>query len=113
MHPYFARRLLLTVPTLIGLSIVVFTLVRLLPGDAVTMLTQDYAYANDPDAMRHALGLDRPAELQYVQWLSGVLRGDLGTSLRSRTNVTDELVKRVPVTAELGGLGFVVGLLIA
>ena len=113
VHHYLARRLLLIVPTLVGLSLVVFTMVRLLPGDAVTMLTQEYAYASDADAMRRALGLDRPAALQYSLWLGGVLHGDLGTSLRSRTNVTDELRKRIPVTAELGALGLIVGLLIA
>ncbi len=113
MHVYLARRLALLVPTLIGLSIVVFALVRLLPGDAVTMLMQEYAYAKDADEMRQKLGLDRPIAVQYLDWLGDVVRGDLGTSLRSKTAVVDELAKRLPVTAELGALGLMFGLLIS
>ena len=113
MHLYLARRLLLVVPTLVGVSIVVFALVRLLPGDAVTMLLQDYAYARDADELRARLGLDRPVYVQYAEWLGGVLRGDLGTSLRSKTPVAEELANRIPVTAELGALALLIGLAIA
>lgn len=113
MHRYLARRLVLVVPTLIGLSMVVFALVRVLPGDAVTMLMQEYAYAKDADEMRQKLGLDRPIAVQYLDWLGDVVRGDLGTSLRSKTAVVDELAKRLPVTAELGALGLMFGLLIS
>src|SRR3712207_7400591 len=95
MHRYLARRVLLLVPTLVGVTIVVFALVRLLPGDAVTMLLQEYAYAKDADEMRQKLGLDRPGPVQYVEWAGGVLRGDLGTSLRSRSEEhTSELQSR-------------------
>src|SRR3954454_20431119 len=113
MHVYLARRLLLIIPTLVGVSIIVFLLVRLLPGDAVTMLLQDYAYAKDADEMRARLGLDRPIYVQYGEWLGGVVRGDLGTSLRSKTPVADELIGRLPVTAELGLMGMFFGLLVA
>jgi peptide/nickel transport system permease protein len=113
MSTYVARRLILVVPTLLGVSMVVFALVRLLPGDAVTMLMQDYAYARDADEMRARLGLDRPIPVQYMEWIGGVVRGDLGASLRSKAAVGDELLKRMPVTAELGVFGLVVGLLIA
>jgi peptide/nickel transport system permease protein len=113
MHAYLARRLLLVIPTLLGVSVVVFLLVRLLPGDAVTMLLQDYAYAKDADEMRARLGLDRPIYVQYVDWVGGVLQGDLGTSLRSKSPVAKELFGRMPVTAELGLLGMLVGLIIA
>src|SRR4051794_41881342 len=113
MQVYLARRLLLVIPTLIGVSMVVFLLVRLLPGDAVTMLLQDYAYAKDADEMRARLGLDRPIYVQYAEWMGGVLRGDLGTSLRNKSPIASDLAERLPVTAELGALGMVVGLLIA
>jgi len=113
MHVYLARRLLLVIPTLLGVSIIVFLLVRLLPGDAVTMLLQDYAYAANADEMRAKLGLDRPIYVQYVEWLGGVMRGDLGTSLRNKTPVADELINRMPVTAELGLMAMFFGLLIA
>jgi peptide/nickel transport system permease protein len=113
MHPYLARRLLLLVPTLLGVTMVVFSLVRLLPGDAVSMLLQDYAYAKDADELRARLGLDRPVHVQYVEWLGGVLRGNLGTSLRSNQPVATEIANRLPVTAELGLMAMAIGLLIA
>jgi peptide/nickel transport system permease protein len=113
MHVYLARRLLLIIPTLFGVSVIVFMLVRLLPGDAVTMLLQDYAYAANADEMRARLGLDRPVYVQYAEWLGGVLHGDLGTSLRSKTPVADEIANRLPVTAELGLMAMFFGLLVA
>jgi peptide/nickel transport system permease protein len=113
MHVYLMRRLLLVIPTLLGVSIIVFLLVRLLPGDAVTMLLQEYAYAKDADELRARLGLDRPVYVQYVEWIGGVARGDLGTSLRSKNAVAEELVNRLPVTAELGVLAMLVGLAVA
>jgi peptide/nickel transport system permease protein len=113
MQLYLARRLLLMVPTLLGVTIVVFSFVRMLPGDAVSMLLQDYNYAPDADAMRARLGLDRPIQVQYVEWLGGVLQGNLGTSLRSGEPVAKEISNRIPVTAELGVMAMLVGLLIA
>src|SRR5436190_24317296 len=113
MHVYLARRLLLVIPTLFGVSIIVFLLVRMLPGDAVTMLLQDYAYAKDADEMRARLGLDRPVYVQYIEWIGGVARGDLGNSLRSKSPVADELVNRMPVTAELGVFAMLIGLAVA
>jgi peptide/nickel transport system permease protein len=113
MHPYVARRLLLVTPTLIGVTIVVFSLVRLLPGDAVSMLLQDYAYAKDADEMRARLGLDQPVHIQYFVWLGGLLRGNLGTSLHTNEPVGIEITNRLPVTAELGLMAIVIGLLIA
>jgi peptide/nickel transport system permease protein len=113
MHPYLARRLLLVIPTLLGVSLVVFALVRLLPGDAVAMLQQDYAYGRDADELRARLGLDRPAHIQYFDWLGNVLQGNLGTSLHTNQPVTNEIFNRLPVTAELGAMAIVIGLLIA
>jgi peptide/nickel transport system permease protein len=113
MHLYLARRLLLVIPTLIGVSMIVFLLVRLLPGDAVTMLLQEYAYAKDVEEMRARLGLDRPIYVQYLDWIGGVLQGDLGTSLRNKTPVAEELLGRMPVTAELGLLAMLIGLVVA
>ena len=113
MHVYLARRLLLVIPTLLGVSMVVFPLVRLLPGDAVTMLLQDYAYAKDADELRAQLGLDRPIYVQYVEWLGGVVRGDLGTSLRSKSPVADELAEPDPGHGRAGPARLLVGLVIA
>lgn len=105
---------MLMVPTLIGVSLLVFGMIRLLPGDAVTMMMQDYgAYAKDLEDLRAKLGLTRPFHEQYLSWLGGVVRGDFGTSLRNNTPVIDDLVQRLPVTFELGMLGLAVSLLIS
>ncbi|MFN8524475.1 MAG: ABC transporter permease [Chloroflexota bacterium] len=113
MSAYVARRLVLLIPTLLGISVLVFTLIRLLPGDAVAMLLQDYGYGRDAVELRARLGLDRPAAVQYGEWMLGVLRADLGRSLRSQNEIAEELAARVPVTLELGGLALLVGLAIA
>jgi peptide/nickel transport system permease protein len=79
----------------------------------VTMLLQEYAYAKDADEMRARLGLDRPIYVQYLDWIGGVVQGDLGTSLRNKTPVAEELLGRMPVTAELGVMAMLFGLTIA
>ena len=114
MSRYLLRRLLLLVPTLLGVSIIVFVLVRLLPGDAVALQLQDArASAADEAALRTQLGLDRPIYLQYVDWLGTLLRGDLGHSFRSHQPVVQELANRLPVTAELGLLALVIAAAVA
>ncbi|TMC57743.1 MAG: ABC transporter permease [Chloroflexi bacterium] len=114
MHRYILRRLLLMIPTLLGVTLLVFGMLRLLPGDAVTMMIQDYSgYASDLDSLREKLGLNRPFPEQYLSWLSNVLSGNLGESLRSHTPVAEDLAARIPVTVELGIIGFLISLLIA
>lgn len=103
MSRYLLRRLVLLVPTLVGVSVVVFVLVRLLPGDAVALQLQDaHATAADEAALRMQLGIDKPIFVQYVDWVGTLLRGDLGRSFRSHQPVAQELAGRIPVTAELG-----------
>ena len=114
MSSYLIRRLLLLVPTLLGVSIVVFALVRLLPGDAVALQLQDArASAADEAALRSQLGLDRPVYVQYVDWLTTLARGDLGHSFRSHQPVLQELANRLPVTAELGLLALLIAAAVA
>jgi peptide/nickel transport system permease protein len=111
---YLIRRLILLLPTLLGVSIVVFVLVRLLPGDAVALQLQDArASAADEAALRGQLGLDRPVYVQYVDWLATLLRGDLGHSFRSHQPVVQELANRLPVTAELGMIALVIAAVVA
>jgi len=111
---YLIRRLLLLVPTLIGVSVVVFVLVRLLPGDAATLQLQDAkASAADEAALRSQLGLDRPIVLQYFSWVGSLLRADLGHSFRSHQPITAELAGRIPVTAELGALALLIAAVVA
>src|SRR5438105_753658 len=85
MSTYVLRRLALFVPTLIGVSVVVFVLVRLLPGDATTLLLQEAkSSAADEAALRHQLGLDQHIVVQYVNWVGTLARGDLGKSFKSQ-----------------------------
>ncbi len=114
MHRYILRRLLLMIPTLLGVTLLVFGMVRLLPGDTVTMMIQDYGGSTKTaDEMRARLGIDQPFPIQYMTWLGKILRGDLGESLRNRTPITDDIATRLPVTLELGALGLLVALLIS
>ena len=85
------------------MTIVVFVLVRLLPGDAATLQLQDAkTSAADEAALRAQLGLDKPIYVQYVDWLGTLAHGDLGHSFRARNPIAHELAARMPVTLELG-----------
>ena len=102
MTIYLARRLLLMVPTLLLVSVMVFVIMRLLPGDVVNLMFQDLGYAASLAEMRARLGLDLPFHEQYGRWLGAVLRGDFGQSLWTQRTVLSVLAERLPVTLELG-----------
>jgi len=111
MAQYILRRLALLIPVLLGVSLVVFTLVRLIPGDA-TMLAIGVDQRITPEQrelVRKSYGLDQPQPIQYLRWMEHVLQGDLGTSLRSRRSVNEELRLRLPVTVELTLLAALLG----
>ena len=110
---YLAKRLLIAIPSLLIASLIVFTLPRLLPGDAVQLMLAEKAYAKDVDELRAKLGLDRPLVVQYVEWLGRVTRGDLGESLWTRRPVLQELGQRLPVTLELAFFALAFALAIA
>ena len=115
MWTYIARRLLMGVMVLWFVSILIFSLVRILPGDAILMQL-DQAAAPTPEVLaraRQELGLDRPILTQYRIWMGGVLQGDLGRSLTSRRPVTQELMKRISLTCRLAVLSMAIALLIA
>src|SRR6478672_5443249 len=108
------RRLLLLVPTLLGVTIVVFVLVRLLPGDAATLQLQDAkSSAADEAALRAQLGLDKPIYLQYADWVGTLMHGDLGHSFRSKQPIAQELSARIPVTLELGITALIIATIVA
>jgi peptide/nickel transport system permease protein len=107
MRQYVMKRLLLVIPTLFFITLIVFALTRLIPGDVVELMFQEQGYAKDLAAMRTLLGLDRPLHLQYLSWLGKVLRGDFGTSLWTKNPVIEEIVYRLPVTLELGIMAMV------
>src|SRR5579864_3288629 len=98
---YVARRLLAAVPTLLGVSVVVFMMVRLLPGDPARMVAGLLASEQDVDNIRHQLGLDQPAPMQFLEFLARLGHLDLGTSVRTGQPVTYEILARLPWTAEL------------
>ncbi len=103
MGRYIARRLALLVPLLIGVSIVTFLLIHLLPGDALELLigVNQQMTVEKRAELRHAYGFDAPLPVQYLKWAEHVTHGDLGTSLRSGRSITEELRLRMPVTFEL------------
>jgi peptide/nickel transport system permease protein/oligopeptide transport system permease protein len=98
---YVARRLVAAVPTLLGVSLVVFMMVRLLPGDPARIVAGLLATEADVEHIRHQLGLDQPAPVQYAAFLAHLLRFDMGTSVRSGQPVTSEVLARLPWTIEL------------
>jgi peptide/nickel transport system permease protein len=102
MHRYVIKRLLLMIPSLLIVSLIVFSLARLIPGDVVDMMYEDRAYAKDLAEMRRKLGIDKPIHLQYFAWITRVMRGDLGVSLWTKRPVLDEILDRLPVSMELG-----------
>jgi len=110
---YLARRLLVAIPSLLIASAIVFTLPRLIPGDAVQLMLAETSYAKDIDELRAKLGLDRALHVQYAEWVGRVVRGDLGESLWTRRPVLEELARRLPVTAELALYATIVALVIA
>jgi len=98
---YVLRRLGLLVPTLLGLSILTFSLVHLVPGDPAAVMLGERATPEALTALRAELGLDRPLYEQYGRYLSGLLAGDLGRSLKTREKVAVEIGTRFPATFEL------------
>ena len=113
MKRYVLRRLALAVPTLLLVSVIVFALMRFMPGDVVIRMVEGHAYAPTVEALRKELGLDRPAYVQYLEWVGGiVLRGDFGNSYWTRQPIWDEFVGRFPVTLELAVLTILVSVVI-
>lgn len=89
------------IPTLLLVSVMVFAIMRLIPGDVVSLMFQDLGYAQSLAEMRARLGLDLPVHEQYLRWLGGLLRGNFGESLWTQRTVVSQLAERLPVTLEL------------
>ncbi|UQN14835.1 ABC transporter permease [Gulosibacter sp. ACHW.36C] len=112
MARWALRRVLTGLVTLLGIAVVVFLSVRLVPGQAERVLLGPLASAEDRAALVSSLGLDRDLFTQFGLWISNVLTGDLGTSIISRQPVTDELALRLPVTATLAVLALIIALIV-
>lgn len=113
MSRYLLRRLLLLLPTVWGVVTLVFALIHFIPGDPVEVMLGETAQPADLEGMRHALGLDRPLGEQYVRFLGGVLRGDLGESFSYREPVARVIARRFPATFILTLAALTIAVLIA
>jgi peptide/nickel transport system permease protein len=117
MRLYALRRLLLFIPAVLGVTMVVFVLMRLIPGDIATILVYEAgtegskADAEAVQKIRQELGLNRPFIVQYFDWLQGVVRGDFGYSYWERRLVLDILIERFPRTIQLALMTIILALL--
>lgn len=101
MRTYIAKRLGFALFSLIGLSILVFYLARVIPGDPVRMMVDPRTPPDVIEELRHTLGLDRPLYIQYFFWLGDVFKGDLGFSVYTRRSVTQDILEYLPISLEL------------
>jgi peptide/nickel transport system permease protein len=110
---FLVRRLLLTIPILFIVSVICFSMINLIPGDPATVILGPEASPHAKEEMRNRLNLNEPIPVQYVDWLWGVLHGDLGESLIDDTPVSKLILERLPVTIELALGAFAVSFTIA
>ena len=109
---YAGRRCLLQfIPVLVGMSMIVFGIIRLVPGDAAELMNERMSLEQREET-RRLFGLDEPIPVQYVRWLGEVVQGNLGTSLRSGRDVVVEIISVLPATLQLGLLGAVIGIVV-
>jgi peptide/nickel transport system permease protein len=101
------------IPVAFLASVILFLLLKLTPGDPVLIILGEKATAENYEAVKRDLGLDQPYPVQYWRWISHVLQGDLGKSLRNGASVRDEIVERIPATVQLGALALALGIAIA
>jgi peptide/nickel transport system permease protein len=116
MQAYIIRRLLLIIPTAIFISMIVFLVIRLIPGNVIDLMVQESEMFTKVDRakLERELGLDAPIYTQYIRWVGDiVLHGDVGKSLWTQEKVTDELLRRLPVTLELAVLALLISLSIS
>jgi peptide/nickel transport system permease protein len=112
MFAFLARRLASIVPTLIVVSMLVFGLQLLLPGDPASMLAGEDRDEQSLAEIRAYYGLDQPIHVQYLRWIGGVLQGDFGTSLRVGQPVLELVLAKLPVTLQLGSMAVLIACLI-
>jgi peptide/nickel transport system permease protein len=110
---YVQRRILISIPVIFGLVTLVFFLMHLLPGDAVTVMLTSYGASGEEQAiLRHNLGLDRPLMVQYLDYVSHAARGDFGRSLFSHQKVTHQILTQLPATLQLAAASLVISVII-
>ncbi len=115
MGRYLIRRLLLTIPTIVGVSFLVFVILRLTPGDVAEHLLAESMAAHDPQMeakIRKDVGLEGSIPTQYLRWTSDVLTGDLGSSYYTGRSVRGDLAERLPVSFQLGAMAILVSVVV-
>ncbi len=114
MHRHFLKRILISLPTLIAISIVIFGILALAPGDPMgEFATNPSITAEVRENIRRSLGLDRPIYIRYIKWAWAFIRGDMGYSFTSRSPVLDLILQRLPTTLLVVGSAYVLAVLIA
>lgn len=101
MHSYIIRRLLLLIPVLLGLTLIVFFMIRAIPGDPAQVILGQAATPESIEALHKKLGLDKPWYTQYFKYLGGLLKGDLGDSIRTNSPISEEIGPYLAATIEL------------
>jgi peptide/nickel transport system permease protein len=117
MHTYVLRRVLASVPTLFGVTVLIFIAMRVIPGDPIALITSEagmnYALSDEEiQAVRHSLGLDRPYHEQYLSWMGDVLTGELGRSFWRQEPIRDLILRRAPITVEIALMAIVLSWII-
>jgi peptide/nickel transport system permease protein len=112
MLKYIVLRLLLMVPVLVGISLILFVIMDLTPGDPARSILGDYAYQEDVDALREEMGLNDPFAVRYVRWVVNAVRGDFGRSYRSDIPVVEEIGGRFPATVSLAFLATLIAIVV-
>ena len=118
MNTYVLKRFMLFVPTLLLVTLMVFALMRLVPGDPAELLLMgfegDGQYSQQQlDDLRAKLGTDRPLAIQYLSWIWGMLRGDFGVSMYFDTPISEDLAAKLPITLELSALALLLAFVVA
>jgi peptide/nickel transport system permease protein len=112
MLTFLGKRLLQLIPTLFFVSVIIFSLQQLLPGDPALIMAGEERDPEVIEQIRQKYRLDQPIPVQYVYWVKGVLSGDLGESLRIHVPVRDLILEKLPVTIQLASMAIVIALLI-
>jgi peptide/nickel transport system permease protein len=112
MSKYLIRRVAALIPVLLGISVLVFFLVHLIPGDPVQVMLGERATPEIIEQVRKDMGFDQPLYVQYFDYLGRVMRGDLGKSIFTRNEIAEELKSRFPATIELAGTAMLIAVLV-
>lgn len=113
MRRYLLQRLLLMIPTLLGVTIAISLLIRFIPGGAASAFCSEGCSPEQTQQIEHSLGTDRPWPTQYTKWVGNALKGNLGEGFQNRRSVSADIRTRLPVTIQLGVMAMVIAMLIA